>query len=123
MKALKTVLLVIFSSLLLVSCGIHTTTVRNVNSNLTNVQLSTNNFKVVDRVSGKSTATYILGIGGLSTKALIEKAKSRMLEKASLIGGSKAIINVTTEDHVALIFPFFYRKTITVSAHVIEFTE
>jgi hypothetical protein len=46
-----------------------------------------------------------------------------MLENANLIGGSKAIINLTTESHITLVYPFFFQKTITVSGHIIEFTE
>ena len=46
-----------------------------------------------------------------------------MLENANLIGSSKALINMTTEVHKLQVNPFFARKTITVSAHIIEFTE
>lgn len=105
------------------SCGIHSAMVGNINNNTTNVELSKKNFKVIDRVSGQSTATYVFGIGGLSNKALIEKAKTKMLENANLTGSSKAIINVTTESHNTLVVPFLYQKTVTVSAHIIEFIE
>ena len=46
-----------------------------------------------------------------------------MLENANLTGSSKAIINVTTESHNTLVVPFLYQKTVTVSAHIIEFIE
>lgn len=105
------------------SCGIHSAMVGNINNNTTNVELSENNFKVIEKVSGKSNATYVLGFGGLSNKALIEKAKSKMLEKANLIGGSKAIINLTTESHTSIVYPLFFKRTITVSGHIVEFTE
>ncbi len=123
MKTFKILSIVFFTSILMTSCGIHSAMVRNINNNTTNVALSRKNFKVIDRVSGESTAIYVLGIGGLSNKALIEKAKTKMLENANLIGSSKAIINVTTESHMTLVVPFFYQKTVTVSAHIIEFTE
>jgi len=123
MKTIKILSIVVFTSMLMASCGIHSGLVGNINSNTTNVELSENNFKVIERVSGQSTATYVFGIGGLSNKSLIEAAKSKMLESANLTGSSKAIINVTTERHISLVVPFFYRKTVTVSAHVIEFTE
>ena len=85
--------------------------------------MSKKNLKVTEKVSGKSTATYVFGIGGLSNKAQIEKAKSKMLEKANLIGDSKAIINLTTESHISIVYPLFFQRTITASGHIVEFTE
>ena len=67
--------------------------------------------------------TYIFGIGGHSNKALIEKAKSKMLENANLIGGARAIINLTTESHISIIYPIYFKRTITVSGHIVEFTD
>ena len=125
MKSFKAFLIIFLSSILMTSCatGLHSGKFFNVNNNNTNVVLTKNNFKVVEKVTGNSTATYILGIGGISNKALIAKAKTNMLENANLIGNAKAIINFTTEVHTTQINPFFSRKTITVSAHIIEFTE
>jgi hypothetical protein len=123
MKTLKIQSTFLLILILMTSCGIHSGKISNINNNNTNVELGKKNFKVIDRVSGKSTATYVLGIGGLSNKALIEKAKIKMLENASLTGSSKAIINVTAESHTTLVFPFFYQKTVTVSAHIVEFIE
>ncbi len=123
MKTLKIVAIFFLTMTLLSGCGIHTALVGNLNSNVTNVELSKKNFKVLERISGTSSATYILGIGGMSEKALIEKAKANMLEKIDLIGGSKAIVNVTVEEHVAFYFIFQCVRTVTVSAHLIEFTE
>lgn len=123
MKTFKILSIVFLTSILMTSCGIHSAMFGNINNNTTNVELSKKNFKVIDTVSGQSTATYVLGIGGISNKALIENAKTNMLEIADLTGSSKAIINVTTESHMTLVFPFFYRKTVIVSAHIIEFTE
>lgn len=121
MKTIKILLIVFLPMILITSCGIHSAMVGNINNSNTNVELSKKNFKIIGRVSGSSTATYVFGIGGLSNKNLIERAKAEMLGQLS--GGSRAIINVTTESHYTLIVPFFYRKTITVSAHLIEFTE
>ncbi len=107
------------------SCGtgLHSGVFSNVNNNNTNVVLTKKNFKVIEKVSGKATATYVLGFGGGVNKALIAKAQAAMLENANLIGSSKALINMTTEVHKLQVNPFFARKTITVSAHIIEFTE
>ena len=109
--------------IMITSCGIHTAMIGNINNNNTNVELSKKNFKVIRKVSGHSSATYVFFIGGIYNKALIERAKFKMLENANLIGGSKAIINLTTESHITLVYPFFFQKTITVSGHIIEFTE
>ena len=123
MKIFKIFSIVFLISILMTSGGFHSGMFSNVNNNTTNVQLNKKNFKVIDKVSGSSTATYILGFGGLSNKSLVERAKAKMLENANLTGSSKAIINVTIESHKTLVVPLFYQKTITVSAHVIEFTE
>ncbi len=117
----------IYSVLLLLtaflsSCGIGAALVTNHNQNATEVHLSENNFKVIDQVSGNSEVSYVLGIGGMNKRQLYENAYSTMMKKANLLNGSKAIINVMTEEHVNGFAPFFVRRTITVSAQVIEFT-
>lgn len=104
------------------SCGINTALITNHNQNATEVHLSENNFKVMGQVSGSSEACFILAIGGLNKKQLYENAYSDMLKKANLLGSSKTVINVFTEEHVSGFFPFFVKRTLTVSAHVVEFT-
>lgn len=104
------------------SCGIGTALVTNHNQNATEVHLSGNNFKVIDQVSGSSEVSYVLAIGGINRKQLYENAYSTMMKKANLLNGSKAIINVMTEEHISGFAPFFVRRTITVSAQVVEFT-
>ncbi len=117
----------IYSVLLMVaaflsSCGIGTARVTNHNQNATEVHLSENNFKVIDQVSGSSETSYVLAIGGMNKRQLYENAYSMMMKKANLLNGSKAIINVMTEEHFSGFAPFFVRRTITVSAQVVEFT-
>lgn len=104
------------------SCGIGTALVVNHNQNATEVHLSGNNFTVVDQVSGSSEVSYVFAIGGMKKRQLYENAYSTMLKKANLLNGSKAIINVITEEHVSGFAPFFVKRTITVSGQVIEFT-
>ncbi len=116
----------IYSLLLLlvaifVSCGIGIAYVTNHNQNATEVHLKENNFKVIEQVSGSSEAPYVFAIGGMSKRQLYENAYSNMLKKANLINSSKAIINVMTEEHFSGFAPFYVRRTITVSAQVIEF--
>lgn len=114
-------MLLLFTALLS-SCGIGHALVTNHNQNATEVHLSSNNFKVIDQVSGSSEDTYVFAIGGTKKRQLYENAYAAMLEKANLLNGSKAIINVMTEEHVSGFAPFFVRRTITVSAQVVEFT-
>lgn len=104
------------------SCGVGAALVTNHNQNATEVHLSGNNFKVIDQVSGSSEVSYVLAIGGMNKRQLYENAYTAMMKKANLLNGSKAIINVMTEEHVSGFAPFFVRRTITVSAHVVEFT-
>ncbi|MPR37246.1 DUF6567 family protein [Salmonirosea aquatica] len=117
----------IYSVLLLLtaffsSCGVGTALVTNHNQNATEVHLSGNNFKVIDQVSGSSEDSYVLAIGGMKKRQLYQNAYSAMMNKANLQNGSKAIINVITEEHISGFAPFFVRRTITVSAQVVEFT-
>jgi hypothetical protein len=107
---------------LLNSCGIGTALVTNHNQNATEVHLSENNFKVIDQLSASSEVSYVLAIGGTKKRQLYENAYSSMIKKANLLNSSKAIINVTTEEHFSGFAPFFVKRTITVSAQVVEFT-
>lgn len=104
------------------SCSVSTALVNNHNQNATEVHLSGNNFKVIDQVSGSSEMSYVLGIGGINKRQLYENAYSAMMKKANLQNASKAIINVMAEENFGGFAPFFVRRTITVSAQVVEFT-
>lgn len=108
--------------LLLQSCGVNNALVLNQNQNSTQVQLSHNNFKVVQRITGHAEVKYICLIGGLKKKQLYENAYADMMSEADLTNGSRAVINIVTEEHVGGVMPFFFKRTLTVSAYVIEFT-
>jgi hypothetical protein len=87
----------------------------------TDVQLSEANFKVLGSVTGEAQADYILGIGP-TDQDLLSQAKRDMLSRADLVGGAKAIINVTTDiKHSGFII--WRQKKAYVSAEVIEFTK
>lgn len=105
------------------ACGIGTALVANHNQNATEVHLGANNFKVIDQVSGSSETSYVLGIGGTKQKQLYQNAYSAMINKAKLLNGPKAIINVMTEEHISGFAPFYVKRTLTVSAQVVEFTK
>ncbi|PZX60874.1 DUF6567 family protein [Hydrotalea sandarakina] len=122
MLKLKNALFVILIVMLFSSCGMNTALTANLNNNVTNVTLSQKNYKVVGLVTGKAQATYVLGIGGLSHKALVAMAKADMLKQANLMGSARAVVNVTTEENlVQILFPIYFRKEVYVQAHVIEF--
>lgn len=104
-------------------CGINSGIMNqySVNGANTNVVLQKNNFKVIENVSGEATDTYLFFIGGFK-QTLVAKAKQNMIEKAKLEGTSKAIINVTLEEHNKFMFVYI-KRTVTVHGTVIEFTE
>jgi PBP1b-binding outer membrane lipoprotein LpoB len=121
---MKKVFLISLLALFLVSCGVNSHLSYNQNNQQTNVVLSENNYKVVAKVKGEATATYILGFGGLKNRALVEMAKANMLDKADILGKARAIINVTAEEHyTGIIPPIYVKRRVIVSAHVIEFNE
>jgi hypothetical protein len=122
MKKIVTYSVLLLLAAFLSSCGIGTALVTNHNQNATEVHLSGNNFNVIDQVSGSSEASYVMAIGSMNKKQLYENAYSTMMKKANLLNGSKAIINVMTEQHFSGFAPFYVRRTITVSAQVVEFT-
>jgi len=102
------------------SCAFHSGLVNNFNNNTTTVELSKNNFKIVDYVKGSAHCTYVFGIGGLSKDALVEKAKSEMYRKADLQGKAKTIANISIDTKYSS-FPIVKRVTVTASGHVVQF--
>ncbi|GEM_PF-5298895 len=48
------------------SCGMNYAATGNYNLNTTQVQLANNNFRVVDTLTGSSSVTYVLMIGGIA---------------------------------------------------------
>jgi len=108
---------------MMTSCGVNNAIIANLNQNTTEVQLSRNNFKVVDKVKGTAEVKYIFLIGGMRKTQLYENAYANMMNKADLTNGSRALVNITTEEHVGGVPPFYLVRTITVSAHVVEFTD
>lgn len=109
-------------SIVLTSCGGSASLIGNSNVSQTNVELSKKNFNILTKVSGISTNAYVMGIGGMSNRALLEKAKNDMMNNANL-SGSKAVINITYDKHYNGFFPFYSKVTVTASAYVVEFTE
>ncbi len=123
MKKLSISLMSIALLVFLNSCGINGALVVNHNQNATQVHLTSNNFKVVDKVSGTAEVDYVLIFGGMNRKELYKNAYDQMVNSANLLAGSKALVNVLTEEHLGGVPPFYYTRTITVSANVIEFVK
>jgi hypothetical protein len=121
MKKLTFSLVVIALMLFSSSCGVNYAYVSNQNQNSTQVHLSSNNYQVVDKVSGSADVSYVLIFGGMNKKRLYENAYAKMVNESDL-SGSKALINIMTEEQIGGVPPFYYKRTITVSASVIEFT-
>jgi hypothetical protein len=122
MKKLSISVAAFCGAMLLHSCGVNQALVMNHNQNATQVQLSGNNFKVLDKVKGTADVPYILGIGGINRKHVFEQAYSSMMDNANLKNSSRAVINVVTEEHMGGVPPFYVLRTVTVSGNVIEFT-
>ena len=122
MKPTLTLAAVLIVSLSLSSCGVNYATTGNYNLNTTQVQLASDNFRIVDTVTGSASVSYILLIGGLSEHQLYENAYAEMMKHADMRSGSRAIANVLTEEQVGGFAPFYISRTITVSANIIEFT-
>lgn len=105
------------------SCGVNKAWVLNQNQNTTQVHLGSNNFEVIGQVKGTAEVNYVLMFGGKNKTQLYNEAYSAMTENAELTSGSRALTNILTEEHVGGFPPFAFKRTLTVSATVIQFTE
>ena len=122
----KNRILSLFMLIFITGCGFGPMSSMNHSTN-TQVVLSQANYKVINSVSGSATARYILGFGPSESK-LIAKAKQKMTKKANLPAGgnkSRALINITVDETLRYFFfpyiPWYFSKTIYVTADVIEF--
>ena len=88
---------------------------------LTNVELTKKNFKVLARVEGEASSTYVLGFGGLSN-ALYTRAFDNMMNKVKLQGRARAVVNVMYDTEFNTYFLFSTRKVKAIG-YLIEFTE
>ena len=93
----------------------------NFNVTQTQVVLDKANFNVIGTVDGVATATYILGIGGLSEESLKGNAIADMYKRANL-KGSQTIINVNFKRSVAHVL-IVQEIDYTASGVIIEFVD
>lgn len=109
------------AALLLSGCGVVNPLSANTNLQQTNVVLSQKNFHIVKNVSASVSASYFLGIGGLSQWALHRNAVAELVRKAELTG-SQALANVNVK--ISGVNFFIYQKFIcSATATVIEFDQ
>ena len=113
---------IIASVLNLSSCGLSRNLTTNQNQNQTSVVLSQKNYKIVGKVSGSVSGTYIIGMGSLRKKALRNNAIDEMIKNAGL-KGSQAIVNTTVKQSVKMITPFYAQVNVTATGNIIEFTK
>ena len=118
-KHLTKIVVALAAIILLASCGVTQSLSTNTNLNQTNVVLSQKNFHVVKNVQAEVSATYVLGIGGLSKKSLRNNAVAELTKKANLTG-SQALVNVTVKNTAKAIL-IWGKVTYHAEGTVIEF--
>lgn len=83
--------------------------------------LDKNNFTYVKmNAQGKSTATYIVGIGGMNKKNLVNEAKQDLLTQNPL-KENQALVNVTVNYTTASYLGIYTTRTCTVSGDIVEY--
>lgn len=99
--------------------GVHNS---QVNQNSGVVQLFKKNFKVIGRMTGEASATYVFGVFGPDKQNLYSQAMIDLERKAKLEGNARALMSIVTDQKVTWSW-FATTVTVYVSANVIEFTE
>lgn len=83
--------------------------------------LNKNNFTYVKmNAQGTSTATYIVGIGGMGKANLVNEAKQDLLTKNPL-KDNQALVNVTVNYTTATYLGIYTTRTCTVSGDIVEY--
>ncbi|MBR5395865.1 MAG: hypothetical protein IK144_12415 [Bacteroidaceae bacterium] len=120
MKKLFRICAITVAALSLNSCGITGNPSLGVSE--TKVLLQKKNFHVVGQAYGQSKAIYVLGMGGLSKKALRANAIDEMSRNAKLTG-SQALVNTNVHVSRKMITPLYVEIICDATANVIEFDE
>ena len=85
--------------------------------------LSSANFTYAKKeVTGHSTATYIIGIGGLAKQTLVDQAKDDMLKNNGLKNG-EALANVTVNFKNSTYLFVYHTVTCIVTADIVAFNK
>lgn len=113
---------IVLAATLFVGCGHSFYPTDNHNFVTTNINLSEGNFHVVGVAEGKASATYVLGIGGLSKRAIRSNAYTEMVQNANLTG-SQMIVNATIESKIRGVAPFWVVTEVKYQGIIIEFDD
>ena len=122
MKKIIKLFVALFAVSCFTGCGHNLYPASNHNVSKTEVVLQGKNFRVLGEASGTASATYIVGIGGLSQKAIRENAVAEMYKSARLTG-AQTIVNINVHQHVGGVMPFYYKVQYIATGQIIEFTE
>lgn len=119
----KSIKLLFVAGLLLTlsGCSTHLNTFALV-QNSPEVILREDNFRVVGMAEATTSVNRILGIGGISRKAIRENAVAELFKNANLTG-SQTIVNITERVSLTGAPPFFTKHTITTVGTIVEFTD
>jgi hypothetical protein len=120
-QKLIVITIALFSFALLSSCSVNQALQLNQNITLTQVNLGSANFKVLERVHGSAEHAYVCMIGIENKTDLYARAKADLMKNSNLTGTSKALINIIAEEHLGGLPPIYFKRTVTYSADVIEF--
>jgi hypothetical protein len=121
MKTIKTIIFCLVAVLFASCAGTNFTFYPNKPVE-TQVLLSQANYKIVGEATGEWSATYILGVGGLSKKSLTTNAISEMYKNAEL-KGNQQIINITTTQSLEAWYIFYAVRRAIAHGYIIEFEE
>jgi len=121
MRKIKLMIMLIVLTIAVCSC-IGSNKILSTTGTQTQVILSENNYRVIQKLEGTATSRSFLGIGHLQS-TVITTARNNMLANVNFIGNSKSVINEYIEvyNRWNLIIPL-HRITVTASAYLIEFT-
>ncbi|MBL7791123.1 MAG: hypothetical protein JNK77_02280 [Saprospiraceae bacterium] len=84
--------------------------------------LSSANFYYIKKdAQGTATATYVFGlIGGLSSTALVDRAKKALLA-ANPLKENQALVNITVDWKRTFVLPFAVNNRCTITADIVQF--
>ncbi|MBQ6869308.1 MAG: hypothetical protein IJO17_02460 [Alistipes sp.] len=122
MKRIYLFAITIAGALFLSACSSQFHPVINQNLLQTQVVLSQKNYIVIGSVEGSNEVERILGIGGISKKAMQDNAIADMFKNAKLTS-SQAIVNISFKSAVSGVPPFYTTNVCTATGTIIEFTE
>ncbi len=111
---MKKSILLLLLPILFASCAIHSGMMTG------NASLGDNNFEMIGVAVGQARASYVFGIGGLSQRAIVLRAKRNLYSSFPLKKG-QAYANVSV-DFRLLNLLVFMRNTCTITADIVDYS-